>query len=242
MNQETVTPGPAAPNTLVCVLGMHRSGTSSLAGCLEECGVYLGEVVNLAPHNRKGNKENLPLRSINDDVLELSGGSWDRPPDRLSWNDDLRQRRDEHIDGYRSFKVWGFKDPRTVLTLPFWLEADPSMRLVGTFRHPKAVVQSLLRRKGLRPAVGPLDLWKQYNLKLLEYRAQYDFPLVSFDLPPDKYSRAIREIAHSLGLADPVETGLGFFENELRSSGSDGEFDVTVGKEKMDIYDQFVKF
>jgi len=241
VNQETVAPGPAAPNTLVCVLGMHRSGTSSLAGCLEECGLHLGEVVNSAPHNRKGNKENLPLRAINDDVLALNGGSWDQPPERLNWNDDLRRRRDEHIAGYRSFKIWGFKDPRTVLTLPFWLEAAPNMRLVGTFRHPKAVARSLLRRSGLKPAVDPLDLWKHYNLKLLEYMDQYGMPLVSFDWPPDDYSRAVGKIAHALDLVETTEIGLGFFENELRSNGENGEQDITVEKEQMIVYEKLMK-
>ena len=28
----------------VFVLGMHRSGTSCLAGCLEHCGLHLGDV------------------------------------------------------------------------------------------------------------------------------------------------------------------------------------------------------
>ena len=37
------------PNTaVICILGMHRSGTSSLAGCLQEAGLELGDVVEWA--------------------------------------------------------------------------------------------------------------------------------------------------------------------------------------------------
>ena len=104
------------PTIVVCILGMHRNGTSCLAGCLEERGLNLGDVVNTAPHNRKGNQENLELRAINDAVLTQSGGAWDNPPEVLSGDDDLRQRRDRHIAANSSVETWGFKDPRTLLT------------------------------------------------------------------------------------------------------------------------------
>lgn len=51
-------------HTEVCVLGMHRSGTSVLAGCLGNYGLYLGEVVREAPHNKEGNNENLAVRAL----------------------------------------------------------------------------------------------------------------------------------------------------------------------------------
>ena len=127
---------------------MHRSGTSCLSGCLEEHGLVLGDVVNAAPHNLKGNKENIDLRSINDDVLAQSGGAWDKPPETLIWNDSLRQRRDAHMKAYAAFPMWGFKDPRTLLALPFWQEASQNLRFIGTFRHPRDVVHSLLVRRG----------------------------------------------------------------------------------------------
>jgi len=42
----------------ILILGMHRSGTSCLAGCLEEAGLYLGDVNLKAGFNKKGNREN----------------------------------------------------------------------------------------------------------------------------------------------------------------------------------------
>ena len=75
----------------VAVLGMHRSGTSSLAGSLEEAGLHLGEVVTRADHNQKGNRESLAMRDLNDRLLEHNGGAWDRPPPALAWDDDFRK-------------------------------------------------------------------------------------------------------------------------------------------------------
>ena len=43
----------------IAILGMHRSGTSCLAGSLQEAGIYLGDVVTSAAHNQKGNRENV---------------------------------------------------------------------------------------------------------------------------------------------------------------------------------------
>lgn len=68
------------PNScVVMVLGMHRSGTSCLTGLLQQTGLELGDVVTEAPHNKKGNRENLDIMRLNDDVLAHSRGSWDRP-------------------------------------------------------------------------------------------------------------------------------------------------------------------
>jgi hypothetical protein len=226
---------------MVCILGMHRSGTSCIAGCLEERGLYLGEVVNAAPHNRKGNKENLQLRAINDDVLAFSGGSWDRPPERVTWNDALRRRRVEHIGRYSSRAIWGFKDPRSLLTLPFWVEANPNLRFVGTFRHPSAVALSLLQRPGLTPASPPLSLWKHYNLKLLEYSAEYQFPLVCFDWPAAVYVHALEKIVQFLGLREHPGSYFRFFDEQLRNNDLLSEESLSVGREEILIYNELLK-
>ncbi len=147
---------PKPGSTVICVLGMHRSGTSCLAGCLQEAGLELGDVVERAPHNPKGNRENLAIRSLNDDVLAYSNGAWDQPPENLRWTRGHRRRRDEIISGYAEFSPWGFKDPRTVLTLPFCGEVLPHLLFAGTFRHPMAVAGSLAWRDGL----GAIRRWR----------------------------------------------------------------------------------
>ena len=45
-------------NEGVIILGMHRSGTSCLTGCLKEYGLHLGDVSESNKHNKKGNQEN----------------------------------------------------------------------------------------------------------------------------------------------------------------------------------------
>jgi hypothetical protein len=60
---------------IISVLGMHRSGTSSLVGSLEEAGVFLGNVQRVNPNNPKGNLEHLKIMKLHDDLLAENGGS-----------------------------------------------------------------------------------------------------------------------------------------------------------------------
>ena len=236
MFKSNAQPNSQSTNSkVICVLGMHRSGTSCLIGCLQENGLYLGDVVNQAPHNKKGNKENLTVREINNLVLQASGGSWNSPPAELLWGDQSRSRRDELIASYPERSNWGFKDPRTMLTLPFWLEALPNMVFVGTFRHPAAVARSFAERDNM-PLDTALALWKEYNLKLIEYQATYDFPLVCFDWSMDRYLTSVAEICKNMGLdKSPSKTVAPFYDKDLRHHHSAASKQI-LGDDIMDIY------
>jgi hypothetical protein len=104
----------------VLILGMHRSGTSCLTGSLQEAGLYLGAINESAPNNAKGNRENLAIMDLQNEVLAASGGAWDRPPDAVVWSAEHKARRDALIATYPADRIWGFKDPRTLLTLEGW--------------------------------------------------------------------------------------------------------------------------
>src|SRR5690606_27118212 len=111
-------------------------GTSCLAGSLQQRGLFLGQVYESRPYNRKGNRENQRIMDLNEAVLAASGGAWDRPPARLAWSRAEAAERDAIVAGMEAGAAgaaWGFKDPRTLLTLPFWRERLPDARFVGTF-------------------------------------------------------------------------------------------------------------
>lgn len=231
----------SSSNQVVCILGMHRSGTSSLTGCLEDRGLYLGEVVNQAPYNKKGNKESERLRAINDQLLAHCGGSWDKPPERLEWNDDLRRLRDRHIVGNDHVGRWGFKDPRTLLTLPFWMEALPDMRFAGTFRRPDMVVASIMKRPGMAPAVPALTLWKIYNQRLLAHASSHDCPLVCFDWPQNEYLDAVDTVAENLGLSAGRRGGGEFYDETLRQRSEAARDGSASDDEADDIHERLMR-
>lgn len=206
----------ATTHQAVLILGMHRSGTSCLAGSLQEAGLYLGEVNTVAPHNLKGNRESQVIMMLQDDLLRTNGGAWDSPPAQVVWDAEHRARRDVIIATYPTDRIWGFKDPRTLLTLAGWLEVLDSVRLIGTYRHPLAVAASLQSRNGIAIEKS-FALWTTYNTLLLHYQRQFGFPLLCFDWTPERYHRRLLEITPALNLTAPI-AGFSFFEASLRNN------------------------
>ena len=62
---------------------------------------------------------------------------------------------------------WGWKDPRTSLTAPFWRERLPGLRFVVCVRHPVEVAASL-RARGYTSERYGLRLWEAYHRALDE--------------------------------------------------------------------------
>jgi hypothetical protein len=206
---------PAArPARVVAILGMHRSGTSALTGSLEQHGLFLGRVSTRNRHNPKGNREAAEVQQLNEDVLRASGGAWHTPPPVVTWNDDHRQRAKNLLSGYAGHDVWGFKDPRTLLTLEGWRALVPDLERVGVFRHPARVAASLERRNGM-PAAQALGLWQAYNEILVSELRRQPFPLLCFDEDPEALQHKLLAAAGALGLHEhPAEER--FFAPELR--------------------------
>jgi len=201
-------------NRAVLILGMHRSGTSSLTGILEKAGLYLGNVSKENAHNPKGNQENPRIMRLHESLFLNSGGTWDNPPETILWSDEPKKERDDILREYLHAPLWGFKDPRTVLVLNGWLEVLSNVSFVGTFRHPVSVALSLARRNGFS-FTKSFRLWKFYNEKLLQYHEQYGFPMVSFDLPLDAYEEKVKRLCLMLELAIQNKA-FEFFDNSLR--------------------------
>lgn len=213
----------------VLVLGMHRSGTSSLAGSLQQRGLYLGDVYESRPHNRKGNRENQRIMDLNDAVLRCSGGAWDDPPAALRWDDGCVASRDAIALGLEreaGGKPWGFKDPRTLLTLPFWRERLPQARFLGTFRHPAQVARSLRARDPSMAAGAAFSLWLEYNRRLLALHEASPFPLADFDADPAGYVGTVDAMARWIGLDAPAASGDPFFEEALRTTAAPADLEA----------------
>src|SRR6516225_10357393 len=72
-------PGTALEgSTAVIVLGMHRSGTSALAGALHHLGVELGEhLMPASPDNQRGYWEHRDIVAVNHRLMAELGAAWD---------------------------------------------------------------------------------------------------------------------------------------------------------------------
>ena len=108
------------PERVICILGMHRSGTSCLMGSLQKAGLYLGKVSTWDLHNKQGNREHPDIFELHEDLLASNGGSWNNPPERVIWSEHHLDWGRRIIAGFSRSGNWGFKDPRTLLTLDGW--------------------------------------------------------------------------------------------------------------------------
>ncbi len=179
---------------------MHRSGTSCLAGCLEDLGLTLGAVNTAAPHNKKGNRENPRFWPVHDAVLARVGASWDRPPSEpVAWTPaeiaDLRAVLDDYAD---LPTPWGFKDPRATVLLDGWFEVLPDLRLVASFRHPLAVAASLAARNAMDEQAA-LAVWAGYNRAVLRWVGEAAM-VAAIDYDAPDYDARVRSVAAQLGL------------------------------------------
>ena len=150
---------------IVIVAGMHRSGTSALAGLLHSNGVVMGleERKDFYPppmkENPKGFFENVRFRRINDQLLKIAGyrvkSFLPNVPNVYAPDADkpLKNTMKDLISFYNErFDIWGFKDPRFCLTTHAWFDVIESMGLMDdikvliTRRSHEEIRKSMLAR------------------------------------------------------------------------------------------------
>lgn len=144
----------------IVVLGMHRSGTSTVARGLQALGVYLGDdFLDAQPENPTGYWEDRGIVELDERVLKALKLTWDSltPIARREfggwrmWRFRREARRYFHRR-FMSSPLWGFKDPRTLRLLPFWSEVLDECAVDAAYvlaiRNPSSVAASLRARQG----------------------------------------------------------------------------------------------
>ncbi len=229
---------PVTPSDVcVHVLGMHRSGTSALAGALQRMGFETtrGEdLMEPSESNPRGYFESVSMSSLSDRVLEALGGSWDVPPDpEPGWQrsrelDMLRAEAEEVARNALPEGMAQWKNPRTCLLLPFWREViGRPDAVVLVWRDPLEVALSMLRADGMALHRG-LALWGHYNCQALRSLSGTRVLVVAYEEVLSGGARAwadLEAFPHRLGCSGPdltsVVSARGVLEHDLRhESGS----------------------
>lgn len=162
------------------ILGMHRSGTSAVAGTA----VRLGLAAPLTPlpsaeDNPSGFYESHPIVEINHHLLRAENCFWDTcltyEPERLNQRlqaDDRQAMANILIREFGASAGFVMKDPRLCLTLSAWL---PAFETIGAspvvlivVRHPLEVSYSLMKRNGFsQDTTAALWLWHMLEAERL---------------------------------------------------------------------------
>lgn len=210
-------PQPTA-GRCVLVLGMHRSGTSALAGSFREAGLYMGSVLDQGfGLNPKGLQEPSALVYMHENLLEANGGAWHDPPEAITWEPLHKSVRALFIESRIGKGTWGFKEPRSLLVAQDWIEVLPDWSAAGIFRDPCEVALSLQGRNGFE-----LDkcfhIWSCYNQKLLQLHEEYGVPIMEFLPDGEKMQQGIARLIAHTGLTPPDQPA--FFDAQIpRNTG-----------------------
>ncbi len=206
---------PAEPSrqAIVCVLGMHRSGTSVTARILNLLGIYLGpeeHLIGSRPDNPGGFWECQPIVDLNVEILERLGGNWHEVPgfpagwETASELADLRQKARTLVARYFVAGSWGFKDPRTCLTIEFWKQLLPPMHFVICLRSPAEVAQSLTKRDGFSIEKS-IRLWQRYTGDAIEHTAGFTRHFIFYEDLINSHREEVSRLAQFVGRRDALE-------------------------------------
>ena len=236
---------PNIDRQAVIVLGMHRSGTSAVAGTAVRLGLA-GPLTQLpaSADNPGGFYESHPVVRINHQLLRKADCAWNVclmfDPDRI--DDTLIASERAYIvqtlvREFGDAPAFVMKDPRLCLTLPAWM---PALTAVGTrvaalivIRHPAEVVRSLAVRNQLGEA-DTAPHWLHHMLEAERVSRGLDRAVVLYDDLLRDWRSCIAEAGRRAGInwPRPIEQAGADIDRFLLGSSrhhSAGNADAMVG-------------
>lgn len=233
---------------------------------LSVLGLHLGGPLQKpAADNRKGFWENRFFQSVNMRLLEAAGSD----PDGFDRAEKLGEAAvaigasdpepllpgiAEHIATFARPPAWGFKDPRTVVTYPFWLRCFARLgfddvRPVVVVRSPESCLSSLRKRGDFRKRnLSPdeefervLGIWLAYHELMNAYLPEDALIVLQRDLLDERLAaKELLRCARALGLdARRIAPAVATIDTELLTSRPESEAPIGVPAVD-DLYASFV--
>ena len=218
--------------TAIVISGMHRSGTSSVAGVVSKLGAAMpaGKLLATKPDNPRGFFESEKINLLNDRILTECGTNWSdwravnnewaSNPKYPAYLEAASRLLDEEYDAARFIFL---KDPRFSKILPFWILAlaNSGFRAchVIPVRHPDEVAASLGKLHTVTKNFAKLS-WVRHLLDAEFYSRNQPRVFVFWEDLLDDWERTAVEIANRFGITWPSLT------DQVRA-----EIDQFVGKE-----------
>jgi len=201
----------------ILICGMHRSGTSLITQMLNVCGLYLGEESKLmkahSVDNPTGFWEYTEIIDFSDELFRKLGGAWDNPDPfhNKSWLMNINLE-DEHQKVLEILKpimkpgqIWGWKDPRATVMLPFWKTVFPKVKLIICLRNPLEVAISLSKRlNGHVDYEQGLKLWQDYHEILLRDYEGMELIVVHYETLLYKPKNELVRLCNFLNLSPSI--------------------------------------
>jgi len=178
----------------ICIIGMHRSGTSTISRAVNLLGAYLGEerdMMKPRADNPEGFWERQDIANLDDKILAAYKKDWDcLVPQPEGWHKSeeaapLRAEVKALLATHFSGKpLWAWKDPRTTVVFEIWKEAvaelGAALACLVVVRNPLDVARSHQKRDGFSLEKG-FGVWFNYNLAALRSTADVKRSFISYD-------------------------------------------------------------
>ena len=226
----------------ICILGMHRSGTSTVTRAVNLLGAYLGQDADLmppTPANPEGYWERLDIWRLHERLLEKLGRTWSTAaplPDQWHLAEEVFPYKDELKAlvraNFTDHPLWAWKDPRTCILLPLWRavleELGIELSCIFVVRNPLDVANSLENRDRI-PLHQAFGIWFNQNLVALKDAAGLPTVFLAYDQFLESWERELRRCALALALEWPADDQplkqvmRSFIRPELRHSKSSAE-------------------
>ena len=224
----------------ICILGMHRSGTSAITRGVNLLGAYLGEESDLmgaAPDNPEGYWERNDIYELHERMLATLKRTWDTTAPLPEHWPESREINSFKVEltalikkNFSGHQLWAWKDPRTMILLPLWKEVldqlGIELSVIFVLRNPLDIARSLHKRDGFSYDKG-FGIWLNYTL--LALMAIQDLPtaFISYDAFLSNWELESGRCATVLGISWPEDhatlirqTMQSFLRPDLRHSAS----------------------
>lgn len=224
-------------NKILCVLGMHRTGTSCLARGLGALGFNLGNdlsdfYVDSLEDNKKGFCEDNDFNNINVELMSLAGVEWSDCAkielNKISSNAlDYIFNHAVDVIGNKIANSDGLvlKNPRMVRLMPFWKAVFSFLAVdvfyVISYRHPASVMMSLKKRNGFNK-LKSYYLWLVHEVAAIRETEGESRIVVNYDSLIDQPEIEMRRLAEALDVKwcpfseQVLHYMKDFLENDLR--------------------------
>lgn len=201
---------PGRRRICLFVLGMHRSGTSSIAGTLIKLGATgPKDIFGSAGGNETGHWESEPLMHFHNELLASAGSRWD---DWREFNKDWSaspmaahyQARAKQLlrDQFGDSPLFVFKDPRNCRFASFWFEifAEEGIepRIVIPVRSPLEVARSHQARDRF-PVRKGLLLWLRHVLDAEAVSRDFPRVVVEWSVFLSDWQSTVGRLEHVIG-------------------------------------------
>jgi GT2 family glycosyltransferase len=168
----------------IVILGMHRSGTSSVGGLLALLGAWPGaeELLLRGPDNPRGHYEHGELHMACLRRLEAAGGDWKSPPQvpHAEATDAFRREVAGVLESLEPRRPWFIKEPRLCLLVREMLPLLTRPLFIHVVRDPREVAASLQRRDDMSLEEA-LALWERYTREAFAGSAGWQRVIVDYN-------------------------------------------------------------